>query len=402
MDRRFARRDFLKLISAGSLSALGGWGLLNKTVRGEAMDRNLLGAIEASDVAGASVLLAKNIKEGIDPWKIHLSLFPVVQGVLNPPFINPHLPKMYRIYRELVPYLSPDRITAMVSLEVREYARRPKMEKVSRGNALTSPVNFRDIEAAIKDNDPEKASVAMATFLEQKGGVELARRLLLLGSGYLSNSLGHSVSCTAFILLEMLERADQAPWPALAALATYFCKGQFHTTPILTTSALRPEERPDRNLLRATSGRGIVNLHHTITRYAIERVRNLLTQEDYNHMTNAWIEFLGDKKEEEVTLKGGGAIGVQDYDRFYEVFLGRKAIPVATVLKGMMATGEGRHTLGRFLIQGLCDRYQGNYDPHYVTGLGSTLWLLNHYWKDTPVATNALYQYLDFFFNGLR
>src|SRR3990170_1460225 len=121
MGLRFARRDFLRFISAGSLSALGGWGALTATRRGEAMNRNLLDAIEASDVARASDLLAKNIKEGIDPWKIHLSLFPVVQCVLNPPFINPHLPKMYRVCRELVPYLSQNRIAALVSLEVREY-----------------------------------------------------------------------------------------------------------------------------------------------------------------------------------------------------------------------------------------------------------------------------------------
>ena len=375
---------------------------MTATRQGEAMNRNLLDAIEASDVARASDLLAKNIKEGIDPWKIHLSLFPVVQCVLNPPFINPHLPKMYRVCRELVPYLSQNRIAALVSLEVREYARRPKAEKIRRGNALTSPVTFKDIETAIKENDPEQASVLMAAFLEQKGGVEFARRLLLLGSGYLNDSLGHSVSCTAFILLEMLERSDQDSWPALSALASYFCKGRFHTTPVPKPPALPPpKERLDLNLLRATSGRGIVNLHHTITRYAIERSRMLFTPEDYSHMANAWIQLLGDKKEERVTLKGSVAGVVEDYDRFYERFLELKAGPVAASLQGMMDSGEGRRKLGRFFIQSLCDKYQGNYDPHYVTGLGSTLWLLDHYWKDTPIATNALYQYLDYLFNGL-
>ena len=68
------------------------------------MERSLLDAIEASDVAATSEVLAKNIKEGADPWKIHLSLFPVVQRVLNPPFINPHLPKMYGICPEFVPF----------------------------------------------------------------------------------------------------------------------------------------------------------------------------------------------------------------------------------------------------------------------------------------------------------
>ena len=361
------------------------------------MGRSLLDAIEASYVARSSDLLAKNLKEGVDPWEIHLSLFPVVQAVLNPPFINPHLPKMYRVCRELAPYLSQTRLAALVSLEVREYARRPKAEKIRRGKALTSPVPFKDIETAIKENDPEKASVLMATFLEQKGGVEFSRRLLLLGSGYLSNSLGHSVSCTAFILLEMLERTDQDSWPALSALAIYFCKGRFHTTPMPMPQSSPPvKEILDLNLFRATSGRGIVNLHHTITRYAIERSRTFLTPEDYSHMINVWIQFLGDKKEERAALKGSTAGNVEDYDRFYGNFSERKAGPMVESLQRMMPSGEGRRKMGRFLIQGLCDKYQGNYDPHYVTGLGSTLWLLDHYWKDTPVATNALYQYLTF------
>ena len=367
------------------------------------MDRNLLDAIEASDVARASDLLAENIKEGIDPWEIHLSLFPVAQCVLNPPFINPHLPKMYRVCREVYPYLSQDRTATLISLEVSEYARRPKLEKIRKGNALTSPVTFEDIETAIKENDPGKASVLMATFLEQKGGVEFSRRLLLLGSGYLNNSLGHSVSCTAFILLEMLERTDQDSWPALSVLASYFCKGRFDTTPVLRAPASAPtKDVLDLNLLRATSGRGIVNLHHTITRYAIERSRKLLTPEDYSHMVNAWIQFLGDKKEEPVTLKEDEAVPVEDYDRFYETFSKLRAAPVTASLQRMTTSGEGRHKLARFLIQGLCDQYQGSYDPHDVTGLGSTLWLLDHYWRDTPIATNGLYQYLDFLFSGLR
>jgi RimJ/RimL family protein N-acetyltransferase len=68
----------------------------------------------------------------------------------------------------------------------------------------------------------------------------------------------------------------------------------------------------------------------------------------------------------------------------------------------MIASEEGRYKLGHFLLQGLCDKYQGSYDPHYLTGLGSILWILEHYWKDTPIATNALYQYLDFFFSRLE
>ncbi|HSB07276.1 MAG TPA: hypothetical protein VLK23_19020 [Thermodesulfobacteriota bacterium] len=366
------------------------------------MGKDLVDAIEASDVTGASDLLVKKLKEGMDPWKLHLSLFPVVQRVLNPPFINPHLPKMYRICREFVPYLTPDRIGALVSLEVREYARRAKMDKIPREKALTSPVAFKEIEAAFKENDPEKAALLMATFLDQKGGEEFARCLLLLGSGYLDNSLGHSVSCTAFILLEMLERTDQDPWPALSALANYFCRGRFHTTlPVRTIPPTHPQQSPNRSLLRSTSGRGFVNLHHTITRYAIGRVRKFFAQDEYEQMVNAWIQFLGDKREEEVALKGDEAGVVDHYDGFYKTFSERKARPLTAALRKMPASAENRNKLGSFLIQGLCDKYQGNYDPHYVTGLGSTLWVLEQYSMDTPIAANALYQYLDFFFTGL-
>jgi hypothetical protein len=169
-----------------------------------------------------------------------------------------------------------------------------------------------------------------------------------------------------------------------------------------TSVAPSSNELSDPNLLRATSGRGIVNLHHTITRYSIERVRKLLSQEDYSHMVNSWIQFLGDKKEGRVTLKETVAVAMEDYEQFYDTFSKLEAGPVTASLQRMATSGEGRHKLARFLIQGLCDQYQGSYDPHYVTGLGSTLWLLDRYWKDTPIATNGLYQYVDYFFSGLR
>jgi len=54
------------------------------------------------------------------------------------------------------------------------------------------------------------------------GGAEFARRVLLLESGHLNNSLGHLVSCTVFILLEMLEKKDQDSWQSLSVLVDYF------------------------------------------------------------------------------------------------------------------------------------------------------------------------------------
>ena len=67
---------------------------------------DVVDAVEKSDVARINALRGA-IGTHDDPWKIHLSLFPAVDRVLNPPFINPHLPKMYNICRDLLPPISP-------------------------------------------------------------------------------------------------------------------------------------------------------------------------------------------------------------------------------------------------------------------------------------------------------
>ena len=367
------------------------------------MRDDLLQALKASDITRTRELFAEEMSRGRDAWDIHLSLFPVVQRVLNPPFINPHLPKMYRIYRQLIPCLKEDEIPALIGLEAAEYARRPKLEELPKVRPLTSPVSFKDIESAIREQDREKATVLMATFYAQAGGAEFARRLLLLGSGYLQDSLGHSVSCTAFILLEMVERSDQDSWPALATLADYFCKGGFHTTPVLRkTPPFASGDVFDRHLLRATSGRGIVNLHHTITVYAIEQVRHFFTPEEYDHMIGAWIAYMEEKKLKLVAIDSPKIELQGDYNRFRRIFSALEAKPVVASIGEMIPSPHGRRELGRFLVKSLCEQYQGDYNPHYLTGLGSALWVADRYWKQAPIVNNAIYQYIDFLFESLK
>ena len=403
MVLRLTKREFLRFSGAGIACALWSgegppWG---RTVA--VVENNILKAIEASDGAGAEKLLAENVGRGMDPWQIHLSLFPVAQRVLNPPFINPHLPKMYAINRELVLYLEKDRIASLVALEIQEYARRAKMEKIPRARASVSTVSFTDIESAIREKDTAKAATLMAAFCDQKGRTKFARRLLLLGSGYLKVSLGHSLSCTAFILLEMLHRRDQDPWRALCALANYFCLGGFQSTPALESSPPFPTGAElESHLSRASSGRGFTNLHHTITGYAVARVREFFTQAEENHLWKAWMEFLGNKKEERVTLEDREPGELEDYDRFYAGFSAGKAKSLVASFRHKIGSEEGRRRIGRFLIQGLCDQYRGSYDPHFLTGLGSSLWILGRYWSNQPLATQALIQYLDFFFNNRK
>ena len=57
--------------------------------------------------------------------------------------------------------------------------------------------------------------------------------------------------------------------------------------------------------------------------------------------------------------------------------------------------------MGKYLVKGVADLYQGNYDPHYLTGLGSALWVINEYRDEPQIAVNALRQYVNYFFAGL-
>jgi hypothetical protein len=366
------------------------------------MVEELLHAVERMEKEAASELWKQAMAKGIDSWEIHMKLFPLAQRALNPHFINPHLPKMYRIDRKLSAYLLREELPALIKIEVYEFTRRPKLDLIPKKQLPSSRVTFNDIESAVKQGDTEAALLGMASFSKRDGMKEFARRLLLLGSGYLDPSLGHSVSCPAFILLEMMERKDQDPWLALTTLADYFCKGRFHTTPPLRRTASTAPDQIRRHTLRAASGRGIFNLHHTITRYAIEHVRHFFSEDEYRHFLEMWIALMGEKGEETINIDIAKSEPSDDYKSFSEVFFGFEARTVAAYLSGLFASENSRQRLGRFLIKAVCDQYRGNYDPHFLTGLGAALWAIDQYWNQPAIATNALYQYLDYFFTEVK
>lgn len=134
----------------------------------------------------------------------------------------------------------------------------------------------------------------------------------------------------------------------------------------------------------------------------MERVRQFFSKEEHNHMLAAWIDFMGDKKAEPFSVDGGGLEPPADYARFYKIFSSLEARPVVESLVPMITSPQNRRQMGRFLIKGLCDLYQGDYNPHYLTGLGSALWVADRYWDQGQIVANALFQYIDFFFTGIK
>ncbi|MBI5444601.1 MAG: hypothetical protein HY900_25725 [Deltaproteobacteria bacterium] len=364
---------------------------------------DLLRAIAQNDVPGAIGAFDAAMARGEDPWRVHLDLYPLAQRVLNPPFINPHLPKMHAICREFLPYLEAEDLPALVRVEVGEYARRPLLPETPRADPPRGAVTFADIEAAVSQGDRAELAARMAAFDARQGSHELVRRLALLGSGYLDSTLGHAISCTVFILQEMLARSDHDRWPVFAGLAEYFCRGHFEHTPTWRTREKHwTAEDLNREALRAVSAGGVVNLHHTITLYSVDRTRAWLSDEELAHMQDACASFMGEKQASPVAFETTETTSPSDYKAFLEVFLGLNAPATVASLGGLLGSREERRRLGRYLSKAVCDAYQGEYDPHFLTGLGAALWVIERFWDQPPIAYNGLLQYVTYFYRGLQ
>lgn len=136
--------------------------------------------------------------------------------------------------------------------------------------------------------------------------------------------------------------------------------------------------------------------------YAIERVRELFTKEEYEHLLRAWISFMGEKEIEKIVLDGQEMPSQADYDLFYETFSRLETKTFMPLLFAMVRSKQKDAEIKCFLIKGICDLYQGNYNPHFLTGLGSALWLIERHGWEHPIVVNELFQYVDYFFNGVR
>jgi len=365
------------------------------------MFNELITAIEISDLSRARTQVDSLLSDGHEPWEIHESLFPLVLRVVNPPFINPHLPKMYAINREFVQFLQPAEIASLLRVEMEEYTRREKVAPHVKSSLVSSIVDFNDIESAIASKSVSTTAATMAAFLGLAGPEMLARRLLILGSGYLDGSLGHSLSCTAFILMEMITRKDVDAWPSLVLLSDYFCTSNFQKTPKLHYSAISDySEVYLENLRRAISGTGIVALHHTLTLYAIERSRHFLNRKEYDHVLTMWEQMLSNKEENLHPMEMFADQPLPDFNQFLKTFRQRSPRSVLSLVNGALSSESGRKRLKNYLIRSILNCYDGKYNPHYLTGLGASLWVMETY-HDTPIIVlNALWQYLDYFYSG--
>jgi hypothetical protein len=327
-----------------------------------------------------------------DVETIREEIFPAAQMVLNPPYINPHLPKMYNILRDLYPTLDPESKSELVKLEVTEYTRRPKLPQAPSIQEETS-IGEGELEAAIEDGDVPRAAMILHTIERLNGNEALSKKLLTIGGAQLEGSLGHSVSCTTFILREISRHPPSEAFPSIWALANYFCKGKFLSN-LERQSSSKPSD-VDKNILRAVSGTGIRDLHDTITAYAIEKASPFIDENVVGKLIKRWVEYLGEKEEEPYRVTPD-RLGPPSYNEFLSLYLDHKTESLVTRSMKLVTEGNGVNDFGNYMIRCLLSDYDGNYDPHYFTGLGSLLWVINKYPSQSDVQSSALHQYLEF------
>jgi hypothetical protein len=92
---------------------------------------------------------------------------------------------------------------------------------------------------------------------------------------------------------------------------------------------------------------------------------------------------------------------IERYSEFLDIFTALETGPLLERAATMIHSEADRGRLGRYILKALCDSYQGDYNPHYLTGIGSALYLIEHYVEHSNIGVTALFQYLDFFFTGI-
>ena len=118
-------------------------------------------------------------------------------------------------------------------------------------------------------------------------------------------------------------------------------------------------------------------------------------------MLTMWLHMMDNKRKKLRPVEEFTAVVLPGYPGFYSVFSQYDPEQVLNMVKGALGKEADRSRLGYYLIKAVLQCYNGQYDPHYLTGLGSALWILNTFHDHPDIVMNGLLQYLDFFFSGI-
>ena len=134
-----------------------------------------------------------------------------------------------------------------------------------------------------------------------------------------------------------------------------------------------------------------------------ERVRHLLSNKEYLHMLSSWTRWMGSKQADSVAvLRAPAATTYEEFREAVAVGDAQKAISTLVALLPLESGPSASNKIGHYLTNAVCDLYLGDYDPHFLNGLGSLLWIAEYYSEDPEIVAHAIGQYLRYFMNGRR
>ncbi len=112
--------------------------------------------------------------------------------------------------------------------------------------------------------------------------------------------------------------------------------------------------------------------------------------------------MMTDKAENLRSVEHFPPAGLQDFNHFYSIFLHQDPVLIVNMLNNTLDTKGERIKFQNYLIKSVLKIYNGRYNPHNLTGLGASIWVIERFYDQPLIVLNALWQYLDFFFSGIN
>ncbi len=243
-----------------------------------------------------------------------------------------------------------------------------------------------------------------STGLLKNNPEDLCQLLLDLGSIHIPDTLGHSISCFYPVITDILNTKHPANGTALFSLISYLSRFDYKENTL--TNKLHNKEIKDYNKLLklASSGKGIVNLHHMITFYIMTEWEEAPFNKENIVPYHILIEWIGDKnldkeREKKVDKLTNINKDISNYSQFSELFSPNNLDESIQTLIYLLQTKPEKAIDWVFRVY--TDYYTPDWDPHYFTSLYCAIELYRSRNVDKTASKMAIYQAVQYLFKSI-
>jgi len=235
---------------------------------------------------------------------------------------------------------------------------------------------------------------------------DLSHLLIQIGSRYIGNSLGHSLSCFYPVVSDYINNDSSFAANSLLSYVMYLCrydlseKQQKDIWHSFSGKQTKNNFSFDYNQLtyRCASGEGIINLHHMITLaiFVLWESNDFADYPPYNILLD-WIDDKEiDKKQKRIIEDIAYDIALADnYQEFKTEFDFSKLD--SSIKKYFAFLKKDFDQAVDWLFRLYADNLGEEWNPHYITGLYAALVLYSSEKLDKKAAEMAIYQAIKYF-----